>query len=34
MHPRLAHFLKQGMYESDHYTARMEAFTALIEQRS
>jgi len=32
MHPRQAQFLKQGMYEADHYTTSIEAFSALFEQ--
>lgn len=34
MHPRQEHFLKQGMYEADHYTTSMSAFSALFEARS
>lgn len=31
MHPRQVQFLKQGMYEADHYNDSMSAFTALFE---
>lgn len=31
MHPRLSKFLKQGMYEADHYSTSMNAFSALFE---
>jgi flagellum-specific ATP synthase len=31
MHPRLSHFLKQNMYEADHYNESMEAFSKLFE---
>jgi flagellum-specific ATP synthase len=34
MHPRQSHFLKQGMYEADHFSTSMAAFSALFEQRS
>ncbi len=30
-HPRQSQFLKQGMYEADHYNTSMNAFTALFE---
>ena len=32
MHPRQSHFLKQGMYEADHFDDSMNAFAALFEQ--
>ncbi|TAJ83662.1 MAG: flagellar protein export ATPase FliI [Gallionellaceae bacterium] len=32
MHPRQSQFLKQGMYEADHYNTSMNTFAALFEQ--
>jgi flagellum-specific ATP synthase len=32
MHPKLSHFLKQDMYEAEHYNASMDSFAALFEQ--
>jgi flagellum-specific ATP synthase len=32
MHPRLSHFLRQDMYEADHYIESMNAFSALFEK--
>ncbi|KAF0204813.1 MAG: flagellum-specific ATP [Gallionellaceae bacterium] len=34
MHPRQSQFLKQGMYEADHYSTSMDSFSALFEQRN
>jgi flagellum-specific ATP synthase len=34
MHARLSQFLKQDMYEADHYPESMDAFAALFEHRS
>jgi flagellum-specific ATP synthase len=34
MHPRLSHFLRQDMYEADHYLESMNAFSALFEKGS
>ncbi len=32
MHPHQSHFLKQGMYEADHYDTSLAAFSGLFEQ--
>ncbi|MFA5824499.1 MAG: flagellar protein export ATPase FliI [Gallionellaceae bacterium] len=34
MHPQQSQFLKQGMYEADHYSTSMDSFSALFEQRN
>ncbi len=34
MHPRQSQFLKQGMYEADHYSTSMDSFSALFERRN
>lgn len=32
MHPHQSHFLRQGMYEADHYDTSLAAFSGLFEQ--
>ncbi len=34
MHPQQSQFLKQGMYEADHYSTSMDSFSALFERRN